>query len=108
MSGAVITGTFVMASVGAFYLLWGKYEEHGRIFVRVGVIVGIVASIMQLFPTGDGQGRLLAHKQPVTLAAMEALFESSKPALRWFSSANPTCRSARSTIRWSCRACSAF
>ncbi len=80
MCGAVITGTFVMASVGAFYLLWGKYEEHGRIFVRVGVTVGIVASIVQLFPTGDGQGRLLAQKQPTTLAAMEALFESSNAA----------------------------
>ena len=80
MCGAVITGTFVMASVGAFYLLWGKYEEHGRIFVRVGVTVGIISSIIQLFPTGDGQGRLLAHKQPTTLAAMEALFESSNAA----------------------------
>ena len=27
MSGAVITGAFVMASVGAFYLLWGKFES---------------------------------------------------------------------------------
>ena len=80
MCGAVITGTFVLASVGAFYLLWGKYEEHGRIFVRVGVTVGIVASIIQLFPTGDGQGKLLAQKQPTTLAAMEALFESSNAA----------------------------
>ena len=80
MCGAVITGTFVMASVGAFYLLWGKYEEHGRIFIRVGVTVGILASIVQLFPTGDGQGRLLAQKQPTTLAAMEALFESSNNA----------------------------
>jgi cytochrome d ubiquinol oxidase subunit I len=80
MCGAVITGTFVMTSVGAFYLLWGKYEEHGRIFVRVGVTVGIVASIIQLFPTGDGQGKLLAQKQPTTLAAMEALFESSNAA----------------------------
>jgi cytochrome d ubiquinol oxidase subunit I len=80
MCGAVITGTFVMVSVGAFYLLWGKFEEHGRIFVRVGVTVGILATIVQLFPTGDGQGRLLAHKQPTTLAAMEALFESSNSA----------------------------
>jgi cytochrome d ubiquinol oxidase subunit I len=80
MCGAVITGTFVMASVGAFYLLWGKYEEHGRIFIRIGVTVGIVASIIQLFPTGDGQGRLLAQKQPTTLAAMEALFDSSNNA----------------------------
>jgi cytochrome bd ubiquinol oxidase subunit I len=80
MSGAVITGAFVMASVGAFYLLWGKYEEHGRIFVRVGVTAGVIVTILQLFPTGDGQGRLLARVQPTTLAAMEALFESSPNA----------------------------
>ena len=80
MCGALITGTFVMASVGAFYLLWQKFEDHGRIFLRVGVTVGLVATIIQLFPTGDGQGRLLAHKQPTTLAAMEALFESSNAA----------------------------
>jgi cytochrome d ubiquinol oxidase subunit I len=80
MCGAAITGAFVMASVGAFYLLWGKYEEHGRIFVRVGVTAGVMASILQLFPTGDGQGRMLAHIQPTTLAAMEALFESSPNA----------------------------
>jgi cytochrome bd-type quinol oxidase subunit 1 len=28
MSGAVITGAFVMSSVGAFYLLWGRYRER--------------------------------------------------------------------------------
>ena len=49
-----------MASVGAFYLLWGKFEAHGRIFVRVGVVAGLIFSILQLFPTGDGQGRLIA------------------------------------------------
>jgi cytochrome d ubiquinol oxidase subunit I len=63
-----------MASIGAFYILWSKYEEHGRIFVRVGVIAGCIFSIIQLFPTGDGQGRMVTEKQPVTLAAMEALF----------------------------------
>ena len=80
MSGAVITGAFVMASVGAFYLLWGQYAEHGRVFLRVGVIVGLVFTVLQLFPTGDGQGRLLARQQPVTLAAMEALYESTPGA----------------------------
>ena len=74
MSGAVITGAFVMASVGAFYLLWGKFEEQGRIFVRVGVAAGLLASFLQLFPTGDGQGRMVAYNQPATLAGMEALF----------------------------------
>lgn len=80
MSGAVITGAFVMASVGAFYLLWGKFEAHARIFVRVGVVAGLIFSILQLFPTGDGQGRMVAVHQPVTLAAMEALFVSQAGA----------------------------
>jgi cytochrome d ubiquinol oxidase subunit I len=74
MSGAGITGAFVMASVGAFYLLARRHEDHGRIFVRVGIVAGCLFSIVQLFPTGDGQGRMLAQNQPVTLAAMEALF----------------------------------
>jgi len=80
MSGAVITGAFVMASVGAFYLLWGKFEQYGRVFLRVGVIAGLIFSVLQLFPTGDGQGRLIASNQPVTLAAMEALFETQPGA----------------------------
>jgi cytochrome d ubiquinol oxidase subunit I len=80
MSGAVITGAFVMASVGAFYLLWGNFQEYGRIFVRVGVIAGLIATVLQLFPTGDSQGRMIAFKQPVTLAAMEALFDTQPGA----------------------------
>src|SRR6516225_5305703 len=71
MSGAVITGAFVMAAVGAFYLLDGKFTEYGRIFLRIGVIAGVICSILQIFPTGDLQGRYLAKKQPVTTAAME-------------------------------------
>jgi cytochrome d ubiquinol oxidase subunit I len=80
MSGAVITGAFVMASAGAFYLLWGTFQEYGRIFVRVGVVAALIASVLQVFPTGDGQGRMVAFEQPVTLAAMEALFQSQPGA----------------------------
>ncbi|MGD0760926.1 MAG: cytochrome ubiquinol oxidase subunit I [Candidatus Sulfotelmatobacter sp.] len=80
MSGAVITGAIVMASIGAFYLLWGKFEEYGRIFVKVGVVVGLIFSVLQLFPTGDGQGRMIARYQPPTLSAMEALFATQPGA----------------------------
>ncbi|HET7207807.1 MAG TPA: cytochrome ubiquinol oxidase subunit I [Terriglobales bacterium] len=74
MSGAVVTGAFVMASIGAFYLLAKQHVEHGRIFVKTGVIAGLIFACLQLFPTGDRQGKLIAEHQPVTLAAMEALF----------------------------------
>jgi cytochrome d ubiquinol oxidase subunit I len=44
------------------------------------VIAGLIFSVLQLFPTGDGQGRMVALNQPATLAAMEALFESQAGA----------------------------
>jgi cytochrome bd ubiquinol oxidase subunit I len=80
MIAAVVTGSFVMASIGAFYLLTNRFVEHARIFVRTGVIAGTVATILMIFPTGDGQGRMVADHQPVTLAAMEGLFETSAGA----------------------------
>src|SRR5579872_173047 len=80
MSGAAITGSFAMASIGAFYLLGKKHAEYGRIFVKTGVLAGCVFSVLQLFPTGDGQGRMLVQHQPVTLAAMEALFQGQPGA----------------------------
>ena len=80
MLGAVQTGCFVMAAVGAFYLLTNRHERYGRTFVKGGVLVGVVAALLQLFPTGDAQGKMIAEKQPVTLAAMEGLFESQQGA----------------------------
>jgi len=80
MSGAVITGSFVMTSIGAWYLLSRKHVEYGRIFVRTGVIAGVIFSVLQIFPTGDQQGRLVTYNQPVTLAGMEALFQSQPGA----------------------------
>ncbi len=80
MSGAVITGAFVMSSVGAFYLLEDRFVEYGRIFLRVGVAAGLIFSAAQIFPTGDLQGRYMAKHQPVTTAAMEGLFKTEAGA----------------------------
>jgi cytochrome bd ubiquinol oxidase subunit I len=80
MLGAVQTGCFVMAAVGAFYLLTDRHRSYGRTFVRAGVMVGALAAILQLYPTGDAQGKLVADHQPATLAGMEGLFESQAGA----------------------------
>jgi cytochrome bd ubiquinol oxidase subunit I len=80
MIGAVVTGSIVMASIGAYYLLAQRSVEYGRIFVRTGVIAGTLATIVMLFPTGDGQGKMIARYQPVTLAAMEGLFDTTEGA----------------------------
>src|SRR5262252_738518 len=80
MLGAVQTACFVMAAVGAFYLLTKRHATYGRTFVRTGVLIGTMAAILQLFPTGDMQGKLIAYNQRPTLAAMEGLFESQQGA----------------------------
>jgi cytochrome d ubiquinol oxidase subunit I len=80
MCGAVTTGAFVMAAVGAFYVLSKRHVEPGQIFLRVGVTAGIIATVAQIFPTGDVHGRYMAHHQPVTTAGMEALFQSQTGA----------------------------
>jgi cytochrome d ubiquinol oxidase subunit I len=80
MSGAVITGAFVMSSAGAFYLLENQFTEHAKIFLKVGVIAGVISCVTQIFPTGDLHGRYMAQHQPAATAAMEGLFRSKKGA----------------------------
>jgi cytochrome bd ubiquinol oxidase subunit I len=53
MIAAVVTGSVVMAALGAFYLLVHRFEEFGRTFVGLGVIAGLIASLLIIFPTGD-------------------------------------------------------
>ncbi len=80
MTASVVTASFVVAAVGAFYLLARRHEEYAQVFVRTGVIAGLIATVVLIFPTGDGQGRNIAEFQPITLAAMEGLFETTSSA----------------------------
>ncbi len=80
MCGAVITGAFVMAATGAFYMLEKRFVDYARIYIKVGVIVGLLASIAIIFPTGDLHGKYLAKNQPATMAAMEGQFHTEKGA----------------------------
>jgi cytochrome bd ubiquinol oxidase subunit I len=80
MSGAVITGSFVMCAVGAFYVLENRFAEQGKIFLRVGVIVGLISCVTQIFPTGDLHGRYIARHQPAAVAGMEGLFNTQRGA----------------------------
>ena len=80
MTAAVLTGGFVVAGVGAYYLLARRDLDFGRRFVRAGVIVGLSASLIVVFPTGDGNGKDISNYQPAKLAAMEGLYRSQRSA----------------------------
>lgn len=80
MGGALVTGSFAVSALGAFYILSKRQIEYGKLFLKVGVVAGCIASIWMLFPSGDLQGRMVAKHQPVTLAAMEGLFDTKDGA----------------------------
>ncbi len=71
---ALVTGSFVVAAVGAFYCLRGLYPVQARMYLRAGTVVGLIASLLVAFPTGDQQAKMVGRHQPVTLSAMEGRF----------------------------------
>ena len=80
MTAAVTTGAFVMAGMGAFFLLSGFQTEFGRTFVKTGVFTAAISSLLLIFPTGDGAAKQVFDYQPVKGAAMEGLFQTQKGA----------------------------
>jgi cytochrome d ubiquinol oxidase subunit I len=76
MIASVVTASFVVAAVGAYYSLKGIHKEQAAIFLKTAVFVGVLASMLVAFPTGDRQGKMVASHQPTTLAAMEGRWNS--------------------------------
>jgi cytochrome d ubiquinol oxidase subunit I len=76
MTAAVVTGAFVISAVGAFYALRGVHEAQSRLFLTWGTAIGLAASVLVAFPTGDAQAKEVARYQEVALAAMEGRFDS--------------------------------
>jgi cytochrome bd ubiquinol oxidase subunit I len=77
---ALVAGSFIVAGIGAYYLLARRDTAIGARFVRVGVIAGLVFSMLAVFPTGDQNGKDVTVFQPVKLAAMEGLFHTTNGA----------------------------
>ena len=80
VAGSIVTGSMVMAGVGAYYLLSKRDEDFGRLSVRVGVIGGLLFSLTSLFPTGSFHAERVSRLQPAKTAAIEGLFETQRGA----------------------------
>jgi cytochrome d ubiquinol oxidase subunit I len=80
MTAAIATGSFVMAGVGAFYLLSNRHMDYAKTFLRTGVTAGAIASLLLVFPTGHGNAKQVFEHQPATGAAFEGLFQTERGA----------------------------
>ncbi len=73
---SLVTSSFVVASIGAFYILAKSNVEYGKLFLKTGVIFGFISSLLVAFPTGDWNAKNVAKYQPAAFAAMEGIFET--------------------------------
>jgi cytochrome bd ubiquinol oxidase subunit I len=76
LMAAVVTASFVVCAVGAYWLLNGAHEGPARASLDVAVVAGLVSTLLVAFPTGDRQAKLVARYQPAALAAMEGRFQT--------------------------------
>jgi cytochrome d ubiquinol oxidase subunit I len=79
LCGAWQAGAFLVISVGAWYVLKNKFTDFARASLRIGLIVALVASLLQLH-SGDSSARGVAKNQPAKLAAFEGLYNTTSNA----------------------------
>lgn len=79
-SASIITTTFVMAGVGAYYLLSNKHEEMAKLFLRTALVATLFATVFQIFPSGDGESKQVFKNQPAKGASMEGIFKTQRGA----------------------------
>jgi len=79
LCGAWQAGSFLVVSVSAWYLLKRRHPEFSRASLRIGLIVGLAASLLQLL-SGHRSAQGVAKYQPVKLAAFEGLYETTPHA----------------------------
>jgi cytochrome d ubiquinol oxidase subunit I len=99
MSGAALTGSFVMAAMGAWHMLGGKHVKFAQINLTVGVTAALIFCALQIFPTGDQQAANAYKYQPPAFASMEGVFRTENGApLVIIGNPNTTTRKLESTI----------
>jgi cytochrome d ubiquinol oxidase subunit I len=77
--GAWSAGAFLVVSVSAWYLLRRKHEEFARASLKIGLGVGLGASLLQGV-SGHLSAQNVAEHQPAKLAAFEGLYQTSSNA----------------------------
>jgi cytochrome d ubiquinol oxidase subunit I len=77
VTAAYLTTAFVVGGVGAFYLWQKKHLAHAKIMFGMAMLMAIFVTPMQIF-FGDQQGLNTLKYQPAKIAAIEAIWETSK------------------------------
>ncbi len=75
--GCWITGAFLVMSVSAYYFLKKRHLEFSRVTMKIGLVIGSVALLLQLI-SSDFTARGVAIHQPEKLAAIEGVYKTQE------------------------------
>ncbi len=92
VNSVLITGGFVAAAIGAYYLRKGINKDFGRQAISYGLIIAVIGSLA-IALTGHFQAIVVANYQPTKLAAMEGHWETGPVPfglVGWVDTANQT------------------
>lgn len=91
--GCWIAGSFMLLSVGAYYVLRKRFINESRIIIRFGVVLSIILLVLQLI-SADSTARGVSRNQPEKFAALEGIYNTQKyaplTAVGYVDSANQT------------------
>lgn len=79
LAGAWQAGAFLVVSVSAWYLLRKRFTELAQSSLRIGLVVGLMAAVLQIV-SGHSSAVGVARNQPAKLAAFEGLYETTPRA----------------------------
>jgi cytochrome d ubiquinol oxidase subunit I len=77
---ALVSGAFFMAGVAALLVRRGRGADVGRPALKASLVVGCLAALLVLFPSGHEHARQVAHTQPEKFAAIEGLYSGTSGA----------------------------
>jgi len=80
VDATLIAGAFFMAGVAAYLLLKNRKNLVARKALKLSLIFGLVASLLELYPFGHGHAVQVAQTQPEKLASFEGLIKGQTNA----------------------------
>jgi cytochrome d ubiquinol oxidase subunit I len=80
VDAAIIAGAFVVAGVAAWLLLHGREQTLAKRALSLALVVGLLASLAEVFPFGHFHAQQVARTQPEKFAAIEGLYTSQTGA----------------------------
>jgi len=75
--GCWLTGSFIVVSVSAYYILKNRHNDFARIGMKLGLSMSALFVILQLV-SADSTARGVAENQPEKLAALEGVYKTEE------------------------------